>query len=109
MLDHNDVNIIDDGADFDDDVDQMDDDDSDEQDGEGRPLNRQTDNMGAADYDQEQMMREMHPDEMDNAYGDEIINHQNSSNFNMDQNDDEGLGQLHDQLENLDQEDDEDD
>jgi hypothetical protein len=29
MLDHNDVNIIDDGADFDDDVDQMDDDDSD--------------------------------------------------------------------------------
>lgn len=72
MLDHNDVNIIDDGADFDDDADQMDDSD---QDGEGRPLNRQTDNMGAADYDQEQMMREMHPDEMDNAYGDEIINH----------------------------------
>jgi|TARA_B110001450_G_scaffold244124_1_gene255966 hypothetical protein len=38
MLDHNDVNIIDDGADFDDDVDQMDDDS--DQDGEGRPLNR---------------------------------------------------------------------
>ena len=88
MLDHNDVNIIDDGADFDD-ADQMDDSD---QDGAGRPLNRQTDNMGAADYDQEQMMREMHPDEMDNAYGDEIINHQNSSNFNMDQNDGEDLG-----------------
>lgn len=88
MLDHNDVNIIDDGADFDD-ADQMDDSDPD---GAGRPLNRQTDNMGAADYDQEQMMREMHPDEMDNAYGDEIINHQNSSNFNMDQNDGEDLG-----------------
>ena len=29
MLDHNDVNIIDDGADFEDDVDQMEDDDSD--------------------------------------------------------------------------------
>ena len=50
MLDHNDVNIIDDGAEFDDDVDQMGDSDPD---GEGRPLNRQTDNMGAADYDQE--------------------------------------------------------
>jgi hypothetical protein len=37
MLDHNDVNIIDDGADFDDDADQMDDSD---QDGAGRPLNR---------------------------------------------------------------------
>jgi hypothetical protein len=48
--------------------------------------------MGAVDYDQEQMMREMHPDEMDNAYGDEIINHQNSSNFNMDQNEEDGLG-----------------
>lgn len=104
MLDHNDVNIIDDGADFDDDADQMDDSD---QDGEGRPLNRQTDNMGAADYDQEQMMREMHPDEMDNAYGDEIINHQNSSNFNMDQNEEDGLGQLH-ELENLGQEDEDD-
>ena len=104
MLDHNDVNIIDDGADFDDDADQMDDSG---QDGEGRPLNRQTDNMGAADYDQEQMMREMHPDEMDNAYGDEIINHQNSSNFNMDQNEEDGLGQLH-ELENLGQEDEDD-
>jgi hypothetical protein len=41
------------------------------------------------------------------AYGDEVINHQNSSNFNMDQQDDEGLEQLHDQLKNLDQEDDE--
>jgi len=30
--------------------------------------------MGAVDYDQEQMMREMHPNEMDNAYGNEIIN-----------------------------------
>jgi hypothetical protein len=64
--------------------------------------------MGAVDYDQEQMMRDMHPDEMEDAYGDEIINHQNSSNFNMDQNEEEGLGQLHDQLENLDQEDDDD-
>lgn len=51
-------------------------------------------------------MRDMHPDEMDNAYGDEIINHQNSSNFDMDRNDEEGLGQLHDQLEHLDREDD---
>lgn len=42
---------------------------------------------------------------MENAYGDEVINHQNSSNFNM-ENDDDGLDQLHDQLKNLDGEDD---
>ena len=38
--------------------------------------------------------------EMDNdAYGDEIINHENSSNFNMDnqeEDDDEGLDEFHD-------------
>lgn len=60
--------------------------------------------MGAVNYDQQQ--NDMNADDL-GAYGDEVINHQNSSNFNMDQQDDEGLEQLHDQLKNLDEEDDE--
>ena len=85
-MDHNDVDIIDDG--------QM------EGSGAGeRHLNRQTDNMGAVDFNQHE--NNMDPDDM-GAYGDEVINHQNSSNFNVDHQEDEGLEQLHDQLKNLD-------
>ena len=41
IIDHNDVNIIDNGADYNEDDNQMD-----SNDGEERLLNRQTDNMG---------------------------------------------------------------
>ena len=46
MIDHIDVNIIDVGADYDDN-DQMDESEDDEE----RLLNRQTDNMGAVNFD----------------------------------------------------------
>jgi len=82
MLDPNDVQIIDDNG--------------------GRPLNRQTENMGdprnrmQLDHGGEQ---EIDPNQLE-EYGDEIIDRDDSSNFNMEQNDedDTGLGQLHDQL-----------
>ena len=80
MLDPNDVQIIDKHG--------------------GRPLNRQTDNMG----DPRNRMQLNHGQEDDpNNYGDEIIQREDSSNFNMEQNDDDdtGLGQLHDQLQQL--------
>lgn len=101
IIDHNDVNIIDNGADYNEDDNQMD-----SNDGEERLLNRQTDNMGKQNQMNQNMQNGVDVDDL-GAYGDEVINHQNSSNFNMDQHDDEGLEQLHDQLKNLDQEDDE--
>ena len=82
MLDPNDVQIIDDS---------------------NRALNRQTENMG----DPRNRIQLDHggDEELDpNNYGDEIIQREDSSNFQVDQNgddDDTGLGQLHDQLQQL--------
>ena len=76
------VNIIDDGADFED--------ESEQQDEEGRPLNRQTNNIG--DYNNPRDELEDGEDDNAAAYGDEIINQEDSSNFNVgDQHDNEGM------------------
>lgn len=80
-MDHNDVEIIDEGNHFDPDDDYN-----------QRVLNRQDNHHGD------------HEDEMDpDGYGEEI-NNQNSSRFQLDNQDDEeeGLEELHDQLKVLD-------
>lgn len=76
MVDPNDVELIDDGEDF---GEEMDDDESQP----SRNLNRQTENM--ADFNKRggKKRDQMHEVENDGMYDDDIVNEQNSSNFQM--------------------------
>jgi hypothetical protein len=74
MLDHNDIDI------------------EEKADSSGRALNRQTENMGDRNK-----RRDNRLELEQNNYGDEIIEREDSSNFNMEQNEEDiGLGQLRD-------------